>query len=577
MNARPDVDVVIIGLGPTGLTLATLLGRRGLSAVVLEREPAFYGMARAVYTDDECMRVFQEGGVAAELAKDMNVDGTVQWIRKDGSVLAQFSTTARTLGWPVSNFLYQPYLENTLEDLLSRYPDVIVRRSRAVVGVEQDAEGVTVTHVGSSGTNYGKTDNVVDESDRQQVTAKYVVACDGGRSIVRINLSIDMIGTSFPERWLVVDLEAKEGVDAFRHLPYFNFHCDPEQPIVSCPQPGGHHRFEFMVRDEQTKDEMESLDTVNRLIGRFVDPQEVTVLRKLVYTFNAVVADRWRERRILLAGDAAHMTPQFVGQGMSSGVRDAQDLAWKLEQIVCHGVDDVILDSYERERRPHAKAMIDFSVVMKDFVSISNPAKAKARDLAIRTSLRTPVLGGWVRSAGMKPKPRFKKGQYLGMPRPRVGGMQGTLAPQPEVRLYDGRIVRLDDAIGTGFTLIGLGSDPRCQLTQAQLGTWQSLGTAFVTVYPLAGRPQGQPGDGRSTYDGGLIDVEDLYGDLVRWLRKAGAKSGGLLALRPDKFVFGVGDASEVTAALDAAFMIRPQRVTTSTVGSPSRGRGSTR
>ena len=540
-------DVAVVGLGPTGLTLAHLLGRRGLSVLVLEREPEFYGTARAVYTDDEALRVFQTAGVADDIHADMNVDSVVQWVRADGSVLVQFRTFDRPLWWPVTNFLYQPYLETKLEALLDRYPNVEVRRGREVLDFSQDADGVTVLHAGSFGTAYGKRENVVDHDSTETARASYLIGADGGRSIVRLKLGIDMSGKSFPERWLVVDLAAKEGVDAFRHLPYFDFVCDPGLPTVSCPQPGGHHRFEFALTDADDTSEFQADETVRRLIGRYVDVDEVVVDRRLVYTFNALNADRWRDGRILLAGDAAHMTPQFVGQGMNSGVRDADNLSWKLEAVLRQGADPRLLDSYESERKPHTQAMIDFSVFNKSVVSIKSPVKALARNLAMRAAVHTPVLGGWVSSAGMKPKPRFKRGTHLGLRR-RLRGVEGTLAPQPVVRRYDGRTVRLDDALGTGWAVIGLGIDPRDRLG-ADLDVWKQVGATFATVFRTGTRPQGTVGDGRRR--AGLVDLEDTTGELTRWLRRHGLRDGQVLVLRPDKFVFGASsDASVLTSAL---------------------------
>ncbi|MGY2024619.1 bifunctional 3-(3-hydroxy-phenyl)propionate/3-hydroxycinnamic acid hydroxylase MhpA [Nocardia gipuzkoensis] len=536
-----DVDVVVVGLGPTGLTLANLLGRRGVRVLVLEREPEYYGLARAVYTDDEGMRVFQTAGAADELAADMNVDSTVQWVRGDGSVLAQFHRIDRPLGWPVVNFLYQPYLENTLERALGRYPHVTVRRGREVVAFDQDADGVSVEHAECRGTGYGKLPADTDLGTAERVRAKFLVGCDGGRSVVRSELGIDMSGTSFPERWLVVDLRARDGVDAFRHLPYFDFVCDPELPIVSCPQPDRHHRFEFMLTPTQTKEQMEDAETVRRHIARFVDPDEVQVLRKLVYTFNAVVADRWRDGRILIAGDAAHMTPQFIGQGMNSGVRDADNLSWKLTAIIEHGAAPQILDSYESERRPHAEAMIDLSVLNKKLVSIDNKVLAAARDIGLTTALRVPGLGGWIRGAKMKPRPRFRRGAYLGLPRRGLRGIEGTLAPQPEVRDYDGRHRRLDEALGIGFAILGYGVDPRRAFGAGELAILRNLDAAFVTVYPLGGRPQGKPGEGRDD----VVDVEDHTGTLTRWFGKAGLRTGGVVVLRPDRFVFGTAAAGQ--------------------------------
>ncbi|WP_084460630.1 bifunctional 3-(3-hydroxy-phenyl)propionate/3-hydroxycinnamic acid hydroxylase MhpA [Nocardia kruczakiae] len=540
-----DYDVVVVGLGPTGLTLANLLGRRGVSVLVLEREPEYYGMARAVYTDDEGMRVFQTAGAAEELAADMNIDSTVQWVRSDGSVLVQFHQTERRLGWPVVNFLYQPYLENTLERALERYPHVTVRRGREVVEFDQNTDGVSVEHAECRGTDYGRRATEPDPRTAERVHAKFLVGCDGGRSVVRTKLGIDMTGTSFPERWLVVDLKAKDGVDAFRHLPYFDFVCDPELPIVSCPQPGGHHRFEFMLTESQTKEEMEDPDTVRRHISRYVDPDEVEVLRKLVYTFNAVIAERWRVGRILIAGDAAHMTPQFIGQGMNAGVRDADNLSWKLTAIIKQGADHRILDSYQSERAPHAKAMIDLSVFNKALVSIDNKLVAGARDIALTTALRVPGLGGWIRAAKMKPGPRFRHGAYLGLPRRGWRGwrgVEGTLAPQPEVRTYDGRLCRFDDVLGLGFSVLGYGVDPRAALSGEDLAVLRALGARFVTVYPIGGRPQGSPGDGR-TSGADFADIEDHTGTLSRWFTKAGVRAGGLMLLRPDRFVFGTATA----------------------------------
>ena len=239
-KAPQDIwDVVIVGLGPTGLTLAHLLGRRGLRVLALEREPEFYGNARAVYTDDECMRIFQAAGLAHELDADMNLDCPVQWVLKDGSVLGQLRRFDRPNGWAMSNFFYQPFLETRMEELLSRYPNVMALRGRDVVGFDQIEGEVIVSHVASQGTNYGQAGAPASTpQDATRVRARWLVACDGGRSFVRGSLGIKMTGKSFPEPWLVVDIKAKDGAaDCFRHIPYFNFYCDPDRPSVSCPQP----------------------------------------------------------------------------------------------------------------------------------------------------------------------------------------------------------------------------------------------------------------------------------------------------------------------------------------------------
>ena len=537
-------DVAIVGLGPTGLTLAHLLGRRGLRVLALEREPEFYGAARAVYTDDECMRVFQAAGVATDVEADMLLDTPVQWVLQDGSVLNQFRRMDRPYGWAVSNFFYQPYLETKMERLLERHPNVTPLRGRELVSFVQDETGVTIEHAASASVRYGQAKAETKPSEETvRARAQWLVACDGGRSGVRARLGVKMAGKSFPEPWLVVDIKAKEGEDCFRHMPYFNFHCDPKQPTVSCPQPNGHHRFEFLLMPGQTKEQMEDPATVRSLLAQYVDVDKVEVLRRLVYTFNALVAERWRDGRVLLAGDAAHMTPQFMGQGMSSGVRDAHNLAWKLEAVLRKGADPKLIDTYESERKPHAKEMIDISVKMKDFVSISNPFLAKARNVVVKTVLKMPKVGDYLREARFKPPPTYPHGAYFGLPRRRRSGAEGRPIPQPQVRTFDGRRALLDDILGEEFALVGYAADPRVGLDSKTLAGLQALGARFVSLYSYGGRPQGDEVQKHSTV-GALVEVEDLTGQGVAWFRGVGAKKGSVAIIRPDKFVYALAPAS---------------------------------
>lgn len=549
-----SADVIISGLGPTGLTLAHLLARRGVQVLVLEREPVFYGNARAVYTDDECMRVFQEAGVAAELHKDMLFDMPVQFVRRDGRPMAQYVPMQRLLGWPVTNFFYQPYMETALTNALEQYSNVMILRGREVRDFHQDSAGVTVTHVASQGTAYGQHGAVpvLDEADCQGARGQYLIACDGGRSTVRGKLGIELSGRSFPEPWLVVDLRIKEDEDALRHIPYFNFYCDPELPTVSCPQPDGYHRFEFRLQPGQTREYMEHPDTIRGLLSRFVDPDKFDVMRKLVYTFNALVADRWREGRVLLAGDAAHMTPQFMGQGMSSGVRDAFNLAWKLDAVLKGRASPSLLDSYETERRYHAKAMIQGSVMFKNLVSVSTPVAARVRDALFAGLQAIPAVKSYLRDGGFKPKPRYRNGEYFGLPRRGLRGAEGSLLPQPEVCDLKGRHVLLDDVIGNSFSLVGLGVDPRDHLSAESLQSLALLDSRFISLYPKGKRPQGHR-DVEGGRPAGLIEMEEQSDLLHRWLKRCGVGCRAIAIVRPDKYVFGVvtpGKLNEAVAML---------------------------
>jgi 3-(3-hydroxy-phenyl)propionate hydroxylase len=554
MNAAPDAfdfDVVISGLGPTGLTLAHLLGQRGRSVLVLEREPEFYGNARAVYTDDECMRIFQSFGVADELAAEMVTDCPVQMLLPDGSVLMQIRDPHRPFGWAPLNFFYQPKLETRLADALARYPSVAVRRGREVTRFEQDADGVVVHHVEFQGSRVGRNGAATDRTPPAapagaMVRARYFVGCDGGRSAVRAQLGITMTGKSFPNPWLVVDIRQKDGEDALRHLPYFSFVCDPDCPTVSCVQPGGHHRFEFMLMPGQTREYMEDPATVRHFLSKYVDVDRFDVLRCLVYTFNALIAERWRDGRVFLAGDAGHMTPQFIGQGMNAGVRDAYNLAWKLDAVLGGSAADALLDTYQSERLPHVRSMIRTAVRMKDFVSLANPVKAFLRNALTRTAMATPWLGRFLREGSFIPQPVYANGSYFGIPRRLRRTAAGRQLPQPCVKGPDGRSARLDDLLGSGFALIGVGVDPRASLSQDDLATWQRLATRFVTVHPFGGRPQG---DTARVRPDGLVEVEDVSGELIAWLRAHGQRRGSVVIVRPDRFIYGVVLGSELPAA----------------------------
>lgn len=552
-SAKETADVVIAGLGPTGLVLAHILGGHGRRVVVLEREPRFYGNARAVYTDDECMRIFQSIGMAEELQEKMLQETPVQFVRPDGTPMGQYFPLKRPLGWPVVNFFYQPYLETSLTEGLARYPNVEIRRGRELVDFSQDDGGVTVTHQATRSARFRDDgDSRIEcngDADLQPLRCRYLVGADGGRSTVRARLGIDMTGRNFPEPWLVVDLKVKEGEEALRHIPYFNFVVDPELPAVSCVQPDGYHRFEFMLMKGNTKEWMERPETVRQLLSKFVDPDKFEIKRRLVYTFNALVANQWRERRVLLAGDAAHMTPQFMGQGASSGIRDAYNLGWKLSLVLSGKAPDALLDSYESERRDHAKAMVDISVLMKDVVSMTHPVKTALRDLALKIVMAVPPLRRWFQEGGFKPTPVYTRGQYLGLPRRRRHGPEGALAPQPLVRSLDGRRVLLDELLGGGFALVGLKLDPRAGLSADSLRFLDDLQARYVTLFPYGRRPQGLKDVARSSCPG-LAEVEDLGGEMVRWFNKAGFVSDAVAILRPDKFAFAVVPAADLEPAL---------------------------
>ncbi len=543
---KNEYDVVVVGLGPTGLTFGHFLGKAGIKVLILEKEAQFYGNARAVYTDDECMRIFQQVGIAEDLHEDMLIDTPVTFTKKDGTPLFEMMDSTRPLSWPRSNFLYQPYLETKMADQLDQYDNVTVVRSKEVVDFAQDEQGVTVSFVETTGDGYGTEEGTKKESQETfHVRAKYLVGCDGGRSVTRSTLNIGMQGKTYKEPWIVVDIKAKDGEEEneiFSHLPYFMFICDPDCPTVSCPQPDGYHRFEFMLKEGDTKEYMEKESTVRSLIGEYVDPDKITIMRKLVYNFNALVADKWQDGRVFLAGDAAHMTPQFIGQGMNAGVRDAYNLSWKLIAVLNQGASPTVLESYQSERFQHVKKMIALAVELKAMVSMTNPLGTKLRDLFMKGAnnfsdkLKIQLLDEKVRASA-----QLENKKYLGMARTSRNGPEGDLMPQPIVRDPQGKLVKLDEVLGDGFSVIGVSVNPKEELDTELVNLLENMGAQFVTVYGRYGRPQGTEPRKKSFAAQGVAEVDDHEEELVSWLRKSGSKKP-VAIVRPDRFIFSIID-----------------------------------
>lgn len=291
---------------------------------------------------------------------------------------------------------------------------------------------------------------------------------------------------------------------------------------------------------------MEHPDTVRRYLSKYIDVDKFDILRTLVYTFNALMAEKWRDRRVLLAGDAAHMTPQFIGQGMNAGVRDAYNLGWKLDAVLRGQAGDALLDSYEKERRPHAAAMTREGIRMKDFVSMVHPLGTRLRNMLTRLVVRLPKIGTFVRQGDFIPKPTYQAGSYLGLARTRWRGAEGRLMPQPRLRGPDGRRHLLDELAGTGFALIGAGVDPRAALDAEAKALWQALGARFVAIHPFGGRPAGAV---PQQTPAGLIECEDPDGSFHQWLRASGGRTGHVAIVRPDKFVFALVRGHQLPAA----------------------------
>lgn len=433
-SALPEhVPVCIVGAGPVGLATACLLARAGVRVLVLERAEALFPLPRAIVLDDEGLRALHAIDLDARLlALTVPGEGS-RYYSATGVCFAETGAGPETYGYPKRNFLHQPDLEQALLDRARQMESIDLRFGHEVTDIAPDADGVQLRVKNAEGAAHNlRTD--------------WLLGCDGGRSTVRTELGIAMQGNTYGQEWVVVDC-LNDPDDTL----YSKFFCDPARPHVSIPAPRCGRRYEFMVLPgEDAKDLLEDA-ALSRFLAPFRPFAPEMILRRAIYTFHARIAERWQAGRVLLMGDAAHLTPPFAGQGMNAGLRDAQNLSWKLALVVRDGADPAILASYEAERRGPAWAMIQLAVAMGQVVMPDSEEQARILD-AMMTALKPfPAARDYLIQMRFKPRPRCEAGLFLDLDaQPMEGSLVGEMLPQP--RLGDG--VMLDTHLGRGFALV---------------------------------------------------------------------------------------------------------------------------
>lgn len=373
-----ETDVLIAGGGPTGVTLALLLARQGVRVLVAEREAAIFPLPRAAHIDHETMRLLGDAGCAGQVMAGCRQTSRYDFLTADGRILLRFdgSDAIGPGGWPIANMIHQPSVEAALRARLAAEPSARLATGTTVLEATDHGDHVEARLASASGTH--------------SVRARYLVGADGARSPVRTYAGIGFEDLGFEEPWLVVDLLVHDP----SRLPTVNLQiCDPARPTTCVLMGEGRHRFEFMIRPGEDPQALAAESSVAALLAPWNLDGAASIERTAVYTFRARIAERWRQGRILLAGDAAHQTPPFAGQGMCSGLRDAANLAWKLAAIVDGRAADSLLDSYQPEREPNLRATIDMAIMMGRTVCLTDPAAAAARDaqmLAARAQGQAP-------------------------------------------------------------------------------------------------------------------------------------------------------------------------------------------
>lgn len=527
-----DIDVLVVGYGPTGAACANFLGGYGVRTLVIDRFPEVLMQPRAIALDSEALRILQNAGLAEEDLDTVAIP-QVEMRSPVWGVFNRVDTLGPKNGHPRLATFYQPDLERALRARVAQRASVF-----PVLGVE--LTGLTQTR-----------DWVVAElstpDGRREVRCRYLVGSDGANSIVRKLVGLEFGGKSFQEDWLVVDAAGSPtGID------HVEFLCDPSRPTPHMVGPGGRERWEFMLRSGEAEQLQREPERIEALLSPWRRPGvQLQVERKAFYRFQARTARRFDQGRVFLAGDAAHVTPPFIGQGLVSGLRDAANLAWKLAWVLRRRADPSILNSYTMERRPHAAAMIRRARMMGGLVTPRSWLQAFLLHGAVRLLLG---LRGGRRGLDVdlvKPPNRFPRGLFAA--RSRSGG---ELLPQTWLRNELGETRLSDDVLGSDLCVLGFGLDPYVWLA-AEEASLRAMGARLIQI-----RHRGQALH--------LAPVTPSWEDLSGRLLPGGAPFGWIAVVRPDRTILHAGPARDAARVVrEAAAILRPPAAAEAAVAVP--------
>jgi 3-(3-hydroxy-phenyl)propionate hydroxylase len=485
-----DADVLVVGLGPVGAAMAALLAQRGVSVIAIERDTVVYPLPRAVHFDHEIMRLFQQLGVAETVLPHTQQLPAYEFLTADRRLLMRLAPQPQTpFGWASGYMFHQPGLELALRARLDAEPAADVRLGWRLESLTQDGDGVTAGVIGPRGP--------------QTIRSRYLIGCDGASSPVREAIGGGLFSYDFDEPWLVIDVRVPPG----SRVPEANLQiCDPARPTTCVLSGPGRHRWEFMLLPGETAEAVLDEAFIQGLLAPWnCGPLEIE--RRAVYRFHGLVAKHWRAGRVLLAGDSAHQTPPFAGQGMCSGLRDAANLAWKLDAVLKGAAGEALLDTYQVEREPHVRALIELAIGMGRMVCTLDVVAAEARDREMIAR----------REAGAPFPPQRAAPFAAGCLLPGSPGA-GELFPQPA----QGE-VRLDDVMGEG--------------------AWLFVRQPVTAPAGLIVRQLDDPA------------LAPFHGALSAWLD---ARAAEAVLVRPDRYVFGGGAPGAVIEAWTAAMRATP-------------------
>ncbi len=501
-RAATAARILIAGCGPVGATLALMLAQRGVAVTVVDKAAEPYPLPRAIALDSDAFRILQGAGISSDDYPSVPVPRVrliSPWFGRIGDAATDHLRDTH----PAQSTFHQPALEEALRARLRALPELVDLRLGTELLEYQD-------------TGLAISARLADAAGAYQAEFAYLVGCDGAHSLVRKIAGIGFDGRSYQNDWLIIDAEnASGGID------HVEFLCNPARPTPHMLAPGGRQRWEFMLRPGETREEMETDAAIDRLLAPWGGLQAIRIHRRAVYRFHARTAETFRKGRVMIAGDAAHVTPRFVGQGLVAGLRDCENLAWKLTAVVQGGAGDHILGSYDSERRPHARAMIAFARQIGVLIAPDNRVSGFLLHGIVRLLRLAPPARHFLDSMGMRPASRFQRGLFLrGQRRGRI--RSGARMPQIWLQGPKGDRLRSDDVLGRGMALVGYDVDPLSRQDAPVLQAVRQMGLACRTI----ASPRGPPAAGQFT------DIDDALRRLIL--------PGTLLLLRPDRVVMGL-------------------------------------
>jgi len=516
-----SVDVLLIGLGPVGAAAANLLGRYGIRTLVIDKSDDIFMAPRAIALDNEALRILQMAGLE-DGAFETHAIAKVQMRSPIFGKYARANTAGPLDGHPRLVTFYQPELERTLRQRLTAYPNIHVALGAELMNITEDANGIQAE---------------IRQADGQTkvIHTRFLVGSDGANSTVRRHIGLDFQGQTFSQDWLVID-----ALNVPNPIDHVEFLCDPRRPTPHMVAPGNRQRWEFMLQPGETREQMEKPESIRELLAPWCKPEEIQIERTAVYRFHARVVEKFSRGKIFLVGDAAHITPPFAGQGLVAGLRDVANLCWKLSWVIHDRLPEKILDTYDIERRPHAKSIIKLALFMGSLVMPTNRLAAFGVHGLMKLVQHIPGVRSLFEDLRIKPQNKFQYGLFVhGTSRSRL--TRGGQLPQGYVRKSAHfAIQKSDDAFGQELNLIGFGCNPENALDKKLADAWSRVGGKILQI-----RYRGQAEIGENSWE----DMSDTFVPTT-------APVNWITIVRPDSTIVHDGPIEEIDQIVSEAMRI---------------------